>query len=183
MAFDNGRGAVATVLTQFAENNAWSNYRTYAACAALGDDAYFAPRPSFFGSIHATLDHILIVDLLYIGRIQGVARIANDAEQVHDDRHVLREAQAETDRELVALCRELRDEALKRQVGYTRHDVTACDESVANLLKHLFVHQVHHRGQVHGLLSATSVEPPQLDEFFLDSDRPLREEELQALGL
>ena len=31
------------------------------------------------------------------------------------------------------------------------------------LLAHLFNHQTHHRGQVHGLLSQTDVPPPSLD--------------------
>jgi hypothetical protein len=33
------------------------------------------------------------------------------------------------------------------------------------------------------MLSGTSVAPPQLDEFFLDQDLPLRREELRALAL
>jgi uncharacterized damage-inducible protein DinB len=51
------------------------------------------------------------------------------------------------------------------------------------VLSHLFTHQIHHRGQVHDMLSATSVAPPQLDEFFLSSDLPLREAELKVLNL
>jgi len=51
------------------------------------------------------------------------------------------------------------------------------------VLAHLFTHQIHHRGQVHDMLSATSVAPPQLDEFFLRSDRALRETELKTLNL
>jgi uncharacterized damage-inducible protein DinB len=31
------------------------------------------------------------------------------------------------------------------------------------VLGHMFNHQTHHRGQVHGLLSATAVPPPPLD--------------------
>ncbi len=56
-------------------------------------------------------------------------------------------------------------------------------EDVSSVLAHLFVHQVHHRGQVHDMLSATSVAPPQLDEFFMSGDLSLREEELRDLGL
>ena len=55
--------------------------------------------------------------------------------------------------------------------------------SYAHILLHLFVHQVHHRGQVHDMLCATSVSPPQLDEFFLSGDLGLRERELEQLGL
>ncbi|HZT19257.1 MAG TPA: DinB family protein [Dongiaceae bacterium] len=51
------------------------------------------------------------------------------------------------------------------------------------VLGHLFIHQIHHRGQVHAMLAGTSAKPPQLDEFFLDQDEPLRREELRALAL
>nr|WP_314583703.1 DinB family protein [uncultured Pseudomonas sp.] len=45
------------------------------------------------------------------------------------------------------------------------------------------MHQLHHRGQAHALLLASGVAPPQLDEFFLAQDEPLRRAELAALGI
>ncbi|WP_205894588.1 DinB family protein [Pseudomonas oryzihabitans] len=56
-------------------------------------------------------------------------------------------------------------------------------ERVDRTLQHLFVHQLHHRGQAHALLLASGVAPPQLDEFFLAQDEPLRRAELRALGI
>jgi uncharacterized damage-inducible protein DinB len=50
-------------------------------------------------------------------------------------------------------------------------------------LAHLFVHQIHQRGQADAMLSGTPVAPPQLDEFFLAEDAPLRAADLAALGL
>ena len=47
---------------------------------------------------------------------------------------------------------------------------------------HLFQHQIHHRGQAHAMLSATHVEPPQLDEFFAKGEAPLRAGEFAQLG-
>ena len=44
-------------------------------------------------------------------------------------------------------------------------------ERLGAVLAHLFLHQVHHRGQAHAMLAGTRVPPPQLDEFFLDYDR------------
>jgi hypothetical protein len=46
----------------------------------------------------------------------------------------------------------------------------------------MFQHSVHHRGQAHAMLSATTVKPPQLDEFFAAEEAPLRASELAALG-
>ena len=50
------------------------------------------------------------------------------------------------------------------------------------LLLHLFQHDIHHRGQAHSVLSATSVRPPQLDEFFAVGEAPLRAKEFAELG-
>jgi uncharacterized damage-inducible protein DinB len=50
------------------------------------------------------------------------------------------------------------------------------------LLLHLFLHQIHHRGQAHAMLSDTEVAPPQLDEFYSIAEAPLREAEFAALG-
>jgi uncharacterized damage-inducible protein DinB len=50
------------------------------------------------------------------------------------------------------------------------------------LLLHLFQHDIHHRGQAHAMLSATSVSPPQLDEFFAVGEAPLRAAEFAELG-
>jgi hypothetical protein len=44
------------------------------------------------------------------------------------------------------------------------------------------MHQTHHRGQAHAMLSSTSVAPPQLDEFLMPSDAPLRSADMAALG-
>ncbi|TIO72591.1 MAG: damage-inducible protein DinB, partial [Mesorhizobium sp.] len=44
-------------------------------------------------------------------------------------------------------------------------------------------HDIHHRGQVHAMLSGTSVSPPQLDEFLLDYDLKLRQAEVERLGI
>ena len=56
-------------------------------------------------------------------------------------------------------------------------------ERIQDVLAHLFQHDIHHRGQVHAMLAGTDVAPPQLDEFFLQQDAPLRADDLRALGL
>jgi uncharacterized damage-inducible protein DinB len=47
---------------------------------------------------------------------------------------------------------------------------------------HLMTHQIHHRGQVHDLLSGTDVKPPQLDEFIVADDAAARSEDMAQLG-
>ena len=55
-------------------------------------------------------------------------------------------------------------------------------ERADRLLMHLVQHAIHHRGQVHAMLSGTGLAPPQLDEFYCAGEAPLRAEEFAALG-
>ena len=56
-----------------ARANRLANHRLHAAMAALPDAEFHAPRVSFFPSLAATLNHILAVDLYYIGALHGDA--------------------------------------------------------------------------------------------------------------
>ena len=95
----------------------------------------------------------------------------------------LAEAQAKFDRSLVAFCDGLNVDDLDRRVATDRGEAGIIPERIGDLLAHLFLHDIHHRGQVHAMLSGTTVEPPQLDEFLLDYDMRFRREEMKRLGL
>ena len=93
----------------------------------------------------------------------------------------LKPAQAAIDRRLIAVCDALTPELLDGFVRINR-DIRVQTERRDRLLMHLFQHQIHHRGQAHAMLSGTSVEPPQLDEFFAADEAPLRAAEFASLG-
>ena len=164
----------------FARNNQWSNARLYAALSILPEAELVATRVSFFGSIVATLQHIVAVDRRYLDRLRGHNPLPDAYNHPPQTLPALHALQRRADRELVTLCQGAGAEGFRRRVSYVGHDGPRT-ESVANLLSHLFVHQIHHRGQVHDMMSATTVAPPQLDEFFLDSDWPLRAAEIEAI--
>jgi uncharacterized damage-inducible protein DinB len=163
-------------------NNRWANHRLLDACAQLNTAEYEAYRTSFFPSIQATLCHILEVDRYYLTALEGAV-----AGQERDFSEMLaftqlRESQDRTDRQLAAFCENLTHDDLSRAIDLVRTDGKV-RERIDRLLLHLFEHQIHHRGQVHTMLSATHVDPPQLDEFFLDCDRRFRDAEEQLLQL
>jgi uncharacterized damage-inducible protein DinB len=56
-------------------------------------------------------------------------------------------------------------------------------ERIGDVLLHLYQHQIHHRGQAHAMLAGTPQAPPQLDEFYMSEELPLRHSELRELGL
>jgi uncharacterized damage-inducible protein DinB len=174
--------SAALWFVDMAWNNAWSNERLYAACEKLSHDELVASRTSFFPSILATLAHIVIVDEYYVDGLEeaGVGRKIFDGEARLATMPILREAQRAVDARLVAFTRSLADDAaLARTIGLERRTGVQKDR-VGDVLLHLFQHQVHHRGQVHAMLSGTRVKPPQLDEYYLAEDRRLAEKELAA---
>jgi uncharacterized damage-inducible protein DinB len=170
---------------RLAENNAWANHRLHDACARLDGAAYAAARVGFFPSIRGTLLHIFAVDRYYLDAIEGggLGPRAFDEAPAFDELAPLREAQRALDRRLVAAVTSLEAPTdLDRRVRLVRADHEH-DERLGDVLLHLFQHQIHHRGQAHAMLAGTDVRPPQLDEFFLADELPLREAELRALGL
>lgn len=177
-------------LLTMAYNNAWANHRLYKACLQLCSDDFVAPRCSFFPSIKATLNHLLTVDWFYLQALecelrgeppQADAGRLFEPEEPFDNAEQLQREQAQTDRRLIAYCRQLRDDQLQRYVPIVRPERVQRDTRL-RLLAHLFEHQIHHRGQVHAMLAETDVRPPQLDEFFCEGEADLRAQDFAELG-
>jgi len=166
-----------------AYNNGWANHRLLAACVRLSQADFVAPRTGFFPSLRATLNHILIIDRFYVDAMEGgtLGPAAWADPEPCKTSIMLRVAQSGVDRRLIAVVERLGTADLDRVVDIHRGDHIQ-SERMDRLLLHLFQHQIHHRGQAHGMLSATEVRPPQLDEFFAAGEAPLRATEFAELG-
>ena len=171
------------VFRKLAYNNALANARLHRACAALQPGEFEAKRVNFFPSIKSTLNHILTVDWFYVDALEGgtLGPKAFDVEEPFDTLDALSAEQGRVDRRLVTLCENLNPEALVRVIDLHRANRIQ-REQAEDVLSHLFQHQTHHRGQVHAMLSGSSVAPPQLDEFIVADDAKFRGEELAALS-
>ena len=143
-----------------------------------------APRTGFFPSLSATLNHILGVDVYYVGALHGGTDgdRAWAAFQPAVDLPSLAERQRASDDALIAWLQAADDAALDRAVHMPRSGGRVQTDAAAHVLQHLFMHQTHHRGQVHTMLSGTAVAPPQLDEFLMPSEPHLRSAEMAGLG-
>ena len=65
------------LITQFktmAQYNTWMNRSIYGTCAALSDEERKRDLHAFFGSIHRTLNHLLLTDRVQMGRFVGADR-------------------------------------------------------------------------------------------------------------
>jgi len=166
-----------------AHANRLSNHRLHSAMAPLSREQFHAPRTSFFPSLAETLNHILLVDLYYVGALYGEPdlRVVLDGFAPSDELAALAARQAASDVRLVAFCDALDAAALDREVQMPRATYIQRDR-VGHVLAHLFNHQTHHRGQAHAMLADSAIKPPQLDEFMMPSEAHLRVHEMAALG-
>lgn len=171
------------IFRKLAQANRLANARLHRACAHLDPVELTAPRPAFFGTIQATLNHILLVDRFYLNALKGnpLNQLALDQARTCPELATLTRWQAAEDLALLAHVQSLSPAALADIVAVDRGDRTQHDRR-DDLLSHLFQHQTHHRGQVHGMLSTTPIPPPQLDEFIVGDDHAARAADMAALG-
>ncbi|WP_170462025.1 DinB family protein [Ruegeria arenilitoris] len=169
-----------------AYNNAWANHRILEACAQLPPEELAKHRTGFFPSIIETLNHIYTVDLFYVTALEGrpMGLDAFDPETPYPDLPELSAHQRAIDQRFVDVCRDEKVLDETARVRIPRGDVVQVERYDRTIL-HLLQHQIHHRGQVHSMLSGTMIAPPQLDEFFMEweADRSLRAEDFASLNL
>ncbi len=168
---------------QMARNALIANRRLHAACAALGPGEWEARRVSFFPSLKATLNHILIIDRFYVDAVEGGTlgpAAWADPEPCATVADLAAE-QAKMDARVTAICEGMGAADLGREVRIHRTGRVQV-ETLGDTLMHLFLHDQHHRGQAHAMLSGTSVAPPQIDEFVMTDDAGARAGDLAALG-
>jgi len=167
-----------------ARANHLANRRLQGALAGLSTAELHAPRTSFFPGLMPTLHHILAVDVYYIAALRGEADM--EAQYLRCTPHLEladhARAQDASDLRLIALADRLDAAALNAEVLMDRGEGRVQRDLAGHVLAHLFMHQTHHRGQVHAMLAGTAVKPPQLDEFLMPSDARFRGADMATLG-
>lgn len=158
---------------RFARYNRWANARLYGACAALPEGEFTRPRPSFFGSLSATLNHLLVADTIWMGRFVGEPTSITSLDQtLHAELGPLRAAREAMDGRIVAFVDGLDEAAFDAPLSYRTMAGAPFEDPLSALLAHLFNHQTHHRGQAHGLLSLAGASPPPLDLLYFMREPP-----------
>jgi uncharacterized damage-inducible protein DinB len=140
----------------FAAYNRWANERLHGAARALPDAEYRRPRGAFFGSLHGTLNHLLVTDRIWLHRFTGTGPVQTRLDEILfeslDDLDSARKAE---DQRIIDYVEGLGEADLAGTFTYRTitnpRDIT---QPLAPALAHLFNHQTHHRGQAHGIVTA-----------------------------
>ncbi len=161
------------VCRAFARYNRWMNAKVYAAAARLTDEERKRDRGAFFGSIHRTMNHILVADRIWLGRLAGrvpepgfigVDGIKSLDHELASDFAELRRERDETDAAIDACVETLDAESLAGMFSLLRKGETR-DVPRWWVITQLFNHQTHHRGQLTTLLLQAGQDPGSTDLF------------------
>lgn len=140
----------------FAGYNAWCNERVYGAASQVSDAEYRADRGAFFKSLHGTLNHLLVADLIWMHRFTGEGALPKTLDTIlYDGFGDLRAARRAEDARINRYISSLSEQDLAGSIRYrTFVRPVEIEQPLAPALDHFFNHQTHHRGQAHALISA-----------------------------
>jgi uncharacterized damage-inducible protein DinB len=143
-----------------AEYNAFMNARFYAGAASLSDEDRKRDRGAFFKSIHATLEHLLWGDRVWLTRFNGKQYPQSAiGERMFENFAELQAARSVMDQEILDWARDVTPEWLAQPITWTSrlYKFTQTQPQWV-LVTQMFNHQTHHRGQVHALLTQCGVD-------------------------
>jgi uncharacterized damage-inducible protein DinB len=148
---------------QLAAYNRWANRRMYDDAASLPDETRKRPAGLFFGSVHGTLNHLLVGDYIWMRRFTGDGPEPQRLNQIlYDDFAELRAAREREDERIFEFV--TGTDGYDRVLSYQNSKGKTFQQELGPALTHFFNHQTHHRGQVHaGLTMAGIPEPASLD--------------------
>ena len=143
-----------------ARYNRWMNEKLYALCAQIPDEERKRDRKAFFGSLHGTLNHLLLGDRGWLGRFNGEPwPFQSHGQELYADFAELRRERVKTDVDLDAFVAALTPQRIDAPFTYRNVAGEEFSHPLGPALVHLFNHQTHHRGQVSTLLSQLGIDP------------------------
>ena len=152
-----------------ARYNAWQNANLFGAAAELSDAERRRDRGVFFGSIHATLSHLLWGDTMWMSRFDGWERPdggIGGSVAFAGEWETLVARRTEADARIRDWAGRVAPDWLASELrwhsGALGREVT---KPAGLCVAHFFNHQTHHRGQVHAMLTAAGARPGDTDLF------------------
>lgn len=160
---------LADYFTRLARYHAWATHKLLVDdLAALSNDEWHRDLRLFFGSVHRTVNHLLVAETIWYARFaeNSSPRIALDAE-LHADRTALCAALATAVDRWAPWAEVMGATRLDGDLAYTRSDGEAVRIPYAPALGHVFNHATHHRGQLTAGVTAMGHSGPSLDWSYL----------------
>ncbi len=153
-------------LVQQVAYNRWAWERVIPSVAKLDEQDYFAERAVFWGSIHGVLVHALSAEWIWLQRSKGISPTTLFEPAVFPNFAAWHDFWDANQRDLEQF---ITDADLARQVHYKNTKGIPHQAQQANILQHVLMHSMEHRGQITPVLYNVGVPTKPLDfvYFFL----------------
>jgi uncharacterized damage-inducible protein DinB len=145
--------------------NRWAHDRTLTAAEQLDADQFTRALGGGFPSVQATLEHLLQVEWVWLGRWQGnplggVPSFVStkDLGSLRAGRRALEDAQDE-------FFRTLTDSDLSRPIAIITRSKIETEQRLGDTMRHVVNHASYHRGQVATMLRQLGAVPTGTDLF------------------
>jgi len=155
----------------FAEYNKLMNQRIMASATRLSTKDLTDDRGAFFKSVIGTLNHVLVGDIIWLKRFSTrpgnakallyVTRLDQPEALdtiLFDNLNDLQTARAKIDEVIIDWISGLSEDDVAAYLYYRNMAGKPRKKLLASLISHLFLHQVHHRGQATTLISQSGVD-------------------------
>ncbi|MCK0094595.1 DinB family protein [Yoonia sp. F2084L] len=157
-----------------ARYNAWQNKGLRDMVPAMALAELDKDRGAFFGSIRATLNHLLWGDTLWMSRFDGGAGPdvpAKDHKEMTPTPAVWAAERFRMDARITLWAESLSAIDLVGDLKWQAAiDGREFSKPLGQCVVHFFNHQTHHRGQVHAMLTAAGQKPNDTDIPFMPED-------------
>lgn len=155
------------ILLSLARYHRWAFEVLFKALEPVHDPDYRADYGLFFKSIHGTLNHLLLVDRVWRGRVTGkLFPITGLDQELVADREELRRAMLESAEAWLPCIEGLSGERLAEPFDYHTSSGDPCRSRLDKTLLHVFNHGTHHRGQISAIITHLDLPAAELDYLY-----------------
>ena len=158
-----------------ARYNRWQNENLYNTADKLTDAQRREDRGAHFGSVHKTLTHLVWADQNWMSRFTGKPapwfdygaqpwpKSPRESVNLELDWDELKRQRAAFDETIIAWAETVDPAWLAQVFSWLHSSGRQNSQPYWVLVTHMFNHQTHHRGQVHGLLTGLGAVPDDTD--------------------
>ena len=158
-------------LTLFAEYNQLMNQRLFSAARELSVENVKKDCRAFFNSVFGTLNHIMVGDIVWLKRfsehpssqvsLSYIAHLESPQSPgsiLFSDLDSLSIERERIDEIIIQWIKNLSEMDLNDCISYNNMAGDPFKKQYSSLINHLFLHQIHHRGQVTVLMSQFGID-------------------------
>ena len=164
----------ATFCQQMARYNRWQNKNLQREAEALTDAERHLDRGAFFGSIIATMNHLLWGDTIWMSRFDRWKKPSvgiPESPRITGSWATYKAARGDADSRIVTWADKLSESDIQGDLAWYSGALKADVQKPKWVcIQHFFNHQTHHRGQIHAMLTNAGREPSDTDLFIMPED-------------